>query len=79
MFQVYNEQIHDLLVSGRGCLPIREDPQRGVVIAGLTLHKVGARGRSFSGQGSSMMSECHKLTACESLTSEICVVYMFMG
>ncbi|KAI0222183.1 Kinesin-like protein KIF18A [Lamellibrachia satsuma] len=37
--EVYNEQIHDLLTAGRGSLPIREDPQRGVVVAGLTLHK----------------------------------------
>ena len=37
-FQVYNEQIRDLLVPS-GFLPIREDPQRGVVVNRLSLHK----------------------------------------
>ena len=39
LIQVYNEQIRDLLMPG-GYLPVREDPQRGVMITGLSLHKV---------------------------------------
>ncbi|XP_060065078.1 kinesin-like protein KIF18A [Ylistrum balloti] len=35
--EVYNEQIHDLLVKG-GCLPVREDSRNGVAISGLSLH-----------------------------------------
>lgn len=35
--EVYNEQIHDLLVKG-GCLPVREDAKSGVTITGLSLH-----------------------------------------
>ena len=38
-FQVYNETIRDLLIPS-GCLPIREDSTSGVVIPGLSLHKV---------------------------------------
>ncbi len=38
-FQVYNEQIRDLLKPD-GFLPIREDPEKGVTISGLSLHKV---------------------------------------
>ncbi|BFZ04114.1 hypothetical protein BsWGS_07152 [Bradybaena similaris] len=36
--EVYNEQVRDLLVP-RGNLPIREDKNVGVIIAGLSLHK----------------------------------------
>ncbi|XP_042315513.1 kinesin-like protein KIF18A [Sceloporus undulatus] len=36
--EVYNEQIHDLLVNS-GALAVREDPQKGVVVQGLTLHQ----------------------------------------
>ncbi|NWW82623.1 KI18A protein, partial [Climacteris rufus] len=36
--EVYNEQIHDLLVSS-GPLAVREDAQQGVVVQGLTLHQ----------------------------------------
>lgn len=37
--QVYNETIRDLLMPGQP-LAVREDPQRGVCVSGLTLHKV---------------------------------------
>ena len=37
--KVYNETIRDLLMPS-GCLPIREDPSNGVVVHGLSLHKV---------------------------------------
>ncbi|XP_070618136.1 kinesin-like protein KIF18A isoform X2 [Erythrolamprus reginae] len=36
--EVYNEQIRDLLVNS-GPLAVREDPQKGVVVHGLTLHQ----------------------------------------
>uniref|UniRef100_A0A8D0DGG1 Kinesin-like protein n=1 Tax=Salvator merianae TaxID=96440 RepID=A0A8D0DGG1_SALMN len=36
--EVYNEQIRDLLVSS-GSLAVREDPQKGVLVQGLTLHQ----------------------------------------
>ncbi|NXA10885.1 KI18A protein, partial [Sapayoa aenigma] len=36
--EIYNEQIHDLLVSS-GPLAVREDAQQGVVVQGLTLHQ----------------------------------------
>ncbi|NXI47179.1 KI18A protein, partial [Galbula dea] len=36
--EVYNEQIRDLLVNS-GPLAVREDPQKGVVVQGLTLHQ----------------------------------------
>ncbi|NXQ22218.1 KI18A protein, partial [Peucedramus taeniatus] len=36
--EVYNEQIHDLLVNS-GPLAVREDRQQGVVVQGLTLHQ----------------------------------------
>ncbi|KFQ37224.1 Kinesin-like KIF18A, partial [Merops nubicus] len=36
--EVYNEQIHDLLVNS-GPLAVREDAQKGVVVQGLTLHQ----------------------------------------
>ncbi|CAH1787480.1 unnamed protein product [Owenia fusiformis] len=36
--EVYNEEIKDLLLPG-GYLPVREDPQKGVVVQGLSLHK----------------------------------------
>ncbi|XP_078587891.1 kinesin-like protein KIF18A [Branchiostoma floridae x Branchiostoma japonicum] len=36
--EVYNETIRDLLVPS-GTLAVREDPQKGVVVSGLTLHK----------------------------------------
>ncbi|NXI98365.1 KI18A protein, partial [Psophia crepitans] len=36
--EVYNEQIHDLLVNS-GPLAVREDTQKGVVVQGLTLHQ----------------------------------------
>ena len=39
LLQVYNETIRDLLLPGNP-LPIREDPGKGVVIPGLSLHKV---------------------------------------
>ena len=39
--QVYNEQIRDLLNCGP-YLPIREDPQKGVIVNGLSLHKVSS-------------------------------------
>ena len=39
MTQVYNETIRDLLMPGQP-LAVREDPQRGVCVSGLTLHKV---------------------------------------
>ncbi|XP_068000491.1 kinesin-like protein KIF18B, partial [Melanerpes formicivorus] len=35
---VYNEQIHDLL-EPRGPLPIREDPERGAVVQGLSIQQ----------------------------------------
>ena len=40
--QVYNETIRDLLMPGQP-LAVREDPQRGVCVSGLTLHKVLSR------------------------------------
>nr|XP_056707661.1 kinesin-like protein KIF18A [Euleptes europaea] len=36
--EVYNEQIRDLLVNS-GPLAVREDPQKGVLVHGLTLHQ----------------------------------------
>ncbi|XP_030845070.1 kinesin-like protein KIF18B isoform X2 [Strongylocentrotus purpuratus] len=36
--EIYNEAVKDLLVPS-GHLAIREDPQRGVVVSGLSLHK----------------------------------------
>lgn len=36
--EVYNEQIHDLLLPGNS-LPVREDSRSGVVVPGLSLHK----------------------------------------
>ena len=39
IMQVYNETIRDLLMPGQP-LTVREDPQRGVCVSGLTLHKV---------------------------------------
>ncbi|XP_056672957.1 kinesin-like protein KIF18B isoform X1 [Monodelphis domestica] len=36
--EVYNEQIHDLL-DPKGALAIREDPDKGVVVQGLSFHK----------------------------------------
>ncbi|XP_034973649.1 kinesin-like protein KIF18A [Zootoca vivipara] len=36
--EVYNEKIHDLLVSS-GPLAVREDPQKGVLVHGLTMHQ----------------------------------------
>ena len=39
LFKVYNETIRDLMMPS-GCLPIREDPNNGVVVHGLSLHKV---------------------------------------
>ncbi|KAL3841705.1 hypothetical protein ACJMK2_019811 [Sinanodonta woodiana] len=36
--EVYNEQIRDLLMLG-SALPIREDPNSGVLVPGLSLHK----------------------------------------
>ncbi|XP_010123860.1 PREDICTED: kinesin-like protein KIF18B, partial [Chlamydotis macqueenii] len=36
--EVYNEQIHDLL-EPKGPLPIREDPEKGVVVQGLSFHQ----------------------------------------
>jgi hypothetical protein len=39
ILQVYNEQIRDLLIGGKS-LPVREDSQNGVVVPGLSLHKV---------------------------------------
>ncbi|XP_022082824.1 kinesin-like protein KIF18A isoform X2 [Acanthaster planci] len=36
--EVYNENIRDLLAPS-GLLALREDPQQGVVVSGLTLHK----------------------------------------
>ncbi|NWW47407.1 KI18B protein, partial [Pedionomus torquatus] len=36
--EVYNEQIHDLL-EPKGPLAIREDPEKGVVVQGLSLHQ----------------------------------------
>lgn len=43
LLQVYNEQIHDLL-EPKGPLAIREDPEKGVVVQGLSFHQVGVRG-----------------------------------
>lgn len=40
--QVYNEQIHDLL-EPKGPLAIREDPEKGVVVQGLSFHQVGIK------------------------------------
>ena len=40
--QVYNETIRDLLMPGQP-LAVREDPQRGVCVSSLTLHKVLSR------------------------------------
>lgn len=42
LLQVYNEQIHDLL-EPKGPLAIREDPEKGVVVQGLSFHQVGVR------------------------------------
>lgn len=39
--KVYNEQIHDLL-EPKGPLTIREDPDKGVVVPGLSFHQVFA-------------------------------------
>lgn len=39
--KVYNEQIHDLL-EPKGPLTIREDPDKGVVVPGLSFHQVRA-------------------------------------
>ena len=39
VMQVYNETIRDLLMPGQP-LAVREDPQRGVCVCGLTLNKV---------------------------------------
>ncbi|XP_054850651.1 kinesin-like protein KIF18B isoform X2 [Eublepharis macularius] len=36
--EVYNEQIHDLL-EPKGPLPVREDPEKGVVVPGLSFHQ----------------------------------------
>ncbi|KAM6238698.1 kinesin-like protein KIF18B [Porphyrio hochstetteri] len=36
--EVYNEQIHDLL-EPKGPLPVREDPEKGVVVQGLSFHQ----------------------------------------
>lgn len=36
---MYNEQIHDLL-EPKGPLAIREDPDKGVVVQGLSFHQV---------------------------------------
>ncbi|NWU97640.1 KI18A protein, partial [Upupa epops] len=41
--EVYNEQIHDLLVNS-GPLAVREDAQKGVVVQGLTLHQPKSAG-----------------------------------
>lgn len=46
---MYNEQIHDLL-EPKGPLAIREDPDKGVVVQGLSFHQVrdwaqGGRGQ----------------------------------
>ena len=38
-YKVYNETIRDLLMPGQP-LAVWEDPQRGVCVSGLTLHKV---------------------------------------
>lgn len=39
--KVYNEQIRDLLANA-GPLAVREDSSKGVVVQGLTLHKVSS-------------------------------------
>lgn len=36
---MYNEQIHDLL-EPKGPLAIREDPDKGVMVQGLSFHQV---------------------------------------
>eukprot|EP00899_Mesostigma_viride_P029435 jgi/Mesvir1/9677/Mv12160-RA.1 len=38
--EVYNEMIYDLLTPGGGALDLREDPERGPVVAGLSQIKV---------------------------------------
>ncbi|ELU16371.1 hypothetical protein CAPTEDRAFT_227783 [Capitella teleta] len=37
--EVYNEQIRDLLSPKGNYLPLREDPSKGVMVAGLTFHR----------------------------------------
>ncbi len=37
--EIYNEMIRDLLVPASGYLELRDDPQKGVVIAGVTEFK----------------------------------------
>ena len=39
MLQIYNETCKDLLLP-KGPLAVREDPEKGVCINGLSLHKV---------------------------------------
>ncbi len=34
--EIYNEMIRDLLVPASGYLDLRDDPEKGVVIAGVT-------------------------------------------
>lgn len=46
--QVYNEQIYDLL-EPKGPLAIREDPEKGVVVHGLSFHQVGREMGTRSG------------------------------
>lgn len=46
---MYNEQIHDLL-EPKGPLAIREDPEKGVVVQGLSFHQVGIKMGTGSGQ-----------------------------
>ena len=38
--QVYNETIHDLIAPS-GNLEMREDPEKGLVVSGLSVHQVG--------------------------------------
>lgn len=64
---MYNEQIHDLL-EPKGPLAIREDPEKGVVVQGLSFHQVGIKKpHTRSGQrcpyaGSD--SECWGMRGC---------------
>lgn len=37
--EIYNEMIRDLLVPASGYLELRDDPEKGVVIAGVTEFK----------------------------------------
>lgn len=56
---MYNEQIHDLL-EPKGPLAIREDPEKGVVVQGLSFHQVGIKmGTAYASSESERLSWGH--------------------